>query len=400
MDNESLLQVEMLGGCSLSCGGRCVRDTDYRSKKAWVLLEYLILYRSREISQEELIELLYGGDGGSNPAGALKTLVYRIRSMLDTLGSADSRDMILVTRTGYAWNTALPMTVDVDLFEGACQQAASPWAAPDEKLAACRRAMALYKGDLLPRSAGEEWTSSLTGYYHSMYLNMAKTAVELLEARKQWPEVIAACEQAIAVDGYEEFFHYHMIRALVRTGETQRALEQYKRMYALFYTELGVTPSADLTALYRDIIRTTRHPASDLQSIRRFLQEEDAMAGAFFCELEVFKDIYHLEARSAARSGRSVFLALLSLSARDEKAPSLKLLNSYMDKLAACIQSSLRRGDVAAKFSISQFVLLLPTSSAANGAIALERIAGQFAERYPRCPLELTWDIEPMEIMD
>src|SRR5699024_4185184 len=81
-DNQ-ILRVSMLGGCSIAWGGRTIDDVSYRSRKPWLLLEYLITFRNRDISQEELVDLLYPNEKGANPTGALKTLVYRVRSMLE-----------------------------------------------------------------------------------------------------------------------------------------------------------------------------------------------------------------------------------------------------------------------------------------------------------------------------
>ena len=395
-DNQ-ILRVSMLGGCSIAWGGRTIDDVSYRSRKPWLLLEYLITFRNRDISQEELVDLLYPNEKGANPTGALKTLVYRVRSMLEDLDYPDSRNMILVTRGSYAWNTSLPMELDVDQFELACQKASSPWITPDEKLETCLAAADLYKGDFLSRTAGEAWVTPLSTYYHSMFIHLVQTTVDLLMARDRWAEVGRLCDQAILIDGYEEFFHYHLIRALVRTGQTQLALEQYKKMHSLFYTELGVTPSADLTSLYREIIKTTKHATSDLPAISQFLRQEDRLTGAFFCELEVFKDIYNLEARSAARSGRSMYLCLITATMRDGSVPPLKLLNSYMDKLADCIQSTLRRGDVVAKYSISQYILLLPQANFENSRKVMERIIKAFSRQYPHSPAVLHYSVQPLD---
>lgn len=404
MDTKPVLQINMLGGCSLTYGDRTVDDVNYHTKKSWMLLEYLIIFRNREIPVEELMELLYPGDRGANPLGALKTLVYRVRSMLEELGIPDSRDMILVTRGSYAWNTSVPMVLDADRFELACQRAAAPWIMPEEKLDTCLEAIALYKGDFLSKSMGESWVASLSTYYHSMYVHLVQTTVGMLMGRERWEEIISICAQAIQIDGYEEYFYYYLIRGLVKTGQIQPALEQYKRMYNIFYTELGVTPSAELAALYREISRESgrnaKREASDLPSISAFLLKDDRISGAFFCELEVFKDIYSLEARSVARSKRGVYLALISASMRDGSTPPLKMLNNYMDKLGDCIQSTLRRGDVVSKYSISQYILLLPTSSVENGRLALGRITSRFLEKYPRCPLVLRSSIQEIDALE
>ena len=404
MAEKPVLQIRMLGGCSLQFGDKVVEDVNYHTKKSWMLLGYLITFRSREIPVEEIIDLLYPSERGANPAGALKTLVYRVRSMLEELGLPDSRDMILVTRGSYAWNTSIPMTLDADQFELACQRCAAPWITPEEKLATCLEAVALYRGDFLSKSMGESWVVSLSTYYHSMYVHLVQTTVGLLMARERWGEVVSICAQAIQIDGYEEYFYYYLIRGLVKTGQIASALEQYKRMYNIFYTELGVTPSAELAALYREISResgrSAKREASDLPSISAFLLKEDRISGAFFCELEVFKDIYNLESRSVARSKRGVYLALISAVMRDGSAPPLKMLNNYMDKLGDCIQNALRRGDVVSKYSISQYVLLLPTSSIENGQLALGRITSRFLEKYPRCPLVLRSSIQEIEAVE
>lgn len=212
--------------------------------------------------------------------------------------------------------------------------------------------------------------------------------------------MINVCGRAIQIDSYEESFYYHLIRGLVQTGQARQALERYKRMYSLFYTQLGVTPTAEVTELYQEISRACSHGAAgetDLAAISRLLLREERLTGAFFCEPEVFTDIYNLEARSIARSGRSVNLGMISASMRDGSTAPLRLLNSYMEKLEDCIQATLRRGDVVTQYSASQYLLLLPAPSPEKGQLALDRILANFTEKYPRCPLLLRTGIRAVD---
>ncbi|MBD5151699.1 MAG: hypothetical protein HDT16_04200 [Oscillibacter sp.] len=401
MAAKPVLQIRMLGGCSLTYGDKTISDPNYHLKKPWMLLAYLITFRSQEIPVDELINLLYPGETGSRPTGALKTLVYRVREMLDELGLPDSRDMILVSRGSYAWNAGVPIQLDADLFELACQRSGAVTMLPEERLELCRSALALYRGDLLSKAAGERWVSKLIPCYHIMYTRLVQTTAGLLAAQERWDELIQVCGRAIEIDGYEESFYHHLIRGLLRTGQTRQAMERYKRMYSIFYTELGVTPSEETMELYREITqessRDTSREAEDLAAVSRFLLREDRLAGAFFCDLEVFTDIYNLEARSMARSGRTVYLAMVSASMRDVTVPPLRMLNSYMERLEDCIRGTLRRGDVVAQYSVSQFILLLPVPSADKGQIALDRIISRFTEKYPRCPLLLRTSIREVD---
>ena len=401
MESKPILQIRMLGGCSLTYGDKTIGDANYHLKKPWMLMAYLIAFRSQEAPVEDLINLLYPGETGSRPTGALKTLVYRVRELLDELGLPDSRDMILMARGTYAWNAGVPIRLDTDLFELACQRAGTAWLTPDERLEVCMGALALYRGDFLSKAMGERWVSRLAPYYHSMYIRLVQTTAGLLSDLDRWEEVIQVCGRAIQIDGYEESCYYYLIRGLIRTGQTRQAMERYKRMYSIFYTELGAPPSAQMTELYQEICRErTREPVretEDLAAVSRFLLREDRLTGAFFCELDVFTDIYNLEARSIARSGRGVCLAMISAVMRDGSTPPLRMLGGYMDKLADCIQGTLRRGDVVAKYSVAQFILLLPAPSVEKGRVALDRIVGQFTERYPRCPLLLRGNIREID---
>lgn len=67
------LKVQMLGGFALRMNGQELLDTDTRSKKAWILLAYLICQREYTVSQKKLIDLLWGEEPNSvNPENALR----------------------------------------------------------------------------------------------------------------------------------------------------------------------------------------------------------------------------------------------------------------------------------------------------------------------------------------
>ena len=59
------------------------------SKKLLTLLAFLLLNYNRMITAEELGELMWGNGGSSNPIGALKKLIYRLRKILKKLGTAE-----------------------------------------------------------------------------------------------------------------------------------------------------------------------------------------------------------------------------------------------------------------------------------------------------------------------
>ncbi len=398
MPKKQKLYIGMLGGFSLTYGDKCISDQTIRSKKIWVPLEYLISFRNREVSQNELIELLYPNGKSDNPGNALKTLIFRIRAVLDELGYKDGRDMLVHYRDSYAWNPDMDFEVDVDRFELLCKKGASIQFSDEERIEAYLEAIDLYKGDFLPMSAYEPWVIPLNAYYHNTYLNAVHNAVNMLRALERYSQIVKICQNAIAIDKYDEFLYYNLILALVELKNPQAALAQYKEMTDLFYGEFGVTPSKELMALYKEITKATRGVETDLSMIKEAMREEAETGGAFYCEYEVFKDIYRLEVRAAERTGNSLYLCLITANGKTGTPPSAKTLNSAIDKLRECIKGSLRRGDAYARYSVSQFILMLPGTTYETGSMVIERILKRFYRENPRASVVLAYSIQPFEI--
>ena len=132
----------------------------------------------------------------------------------------------------------------------------------------------------------------------------------------------------------KEALHYELIRALLDTGAQQTALAHYEYVVDLFYSEFGINLSENLTTLYQEIIRTSNGVEVDLSIIRDKLQEEDDSSGAFYCEYALFKEIYHLECRSASRNGQSIYLCLISATdGNNHVLENLKQHNVAIDQL-------------------------------------------------------------------
>lgn len=92
---DKTIHVNMLGTFSLVYGGEVVDDKCSRSKRVWTLIQYLIANRRKEISQNELIEAIWGEEEIGDPANSLKTIAHRARAILDKLNFVSGKDMIV-----------------------------------------------------------------------------------------------------------------------------------------------------------------------------------------------------------------------------------------------------------------------------------------------------------------
>ncbi|MEG2038914.1 MAG: BTAD domain-containing putative transcriptional regulator [Oscillospiraceae bacterium] len=397
--SEPEIKINMLGGFTLSVDETIVTDNSKGSHQVWNLLEYLAIYHKKPISQEQLIQVLWPDETSNNPTSALKNLIYRLRTTLENLKVPYGKDLILTQNGMYAWNNAAPCTIDVEEFEKLYQRSSACEPHSKERLEYCLKAIDLYKGDLLPSSSYEEWVIPLSLNYRTIYFKCVYQAAEILSMMSAYEKLEEICKKALDVDQFEEQAHMYLIMAKMKQGNQAAALAQYNYVVDLFYRELGVTPSKELHKIYREIIKADDCSQTDLSIIKEELNEHNALKGALYCDYEVFKNLYRMEARTAERTGRTIFVALLSISNNLGNIPSQKTLIMCMDKLKEIIQTSLRKGDVVSRISKSQYILMLPNLTFENGQMVLGRITGKYKQLGKQTGTEITTSLQSMDIL-
>ena len=392
-NQESVIYVNMLGGFSISIGDKAIVDQNNQAKKPWSLLEYLITFRGRDIPVEELIDLFWKDDGSNNPAGALKTLMFRVRKLLEPLGYP-TQELIFQNRKAYGWTKHLTTVCDTDRFEDLCVQSEALELTFDQRLSLCMEAFTLYKGNFLPKSEWETWVVPIHTYYHTLYQKLVNRILNMLDEKKDYPTMIEVCQQAIAIDPYGEDGHYYLICALYQSGNQLMAMEHYQRVNDMFYNEFAITPSLRFKELYKLISDKKHGITMDLSNIREILLEGGTSKGAFCCEPSVFRDIYQLETRAIERTGDSIFLCLLTISNLKGELLKPAVQTRAMDELGESIRNSLRRGDIFSRYSVSQYLMLLPTATYENGENVLKRIIQNFKKEYSRKDLSITYSLQ------
>ena len=394
--NGPTLQVQMLGQFTLRYGDRTISDSDDRSRRVWSLLAYMLYNHGRSFAQEELIHLYWSNNEKSaDPGNALKSIFHRIRTALDKLQPGLGRLLIRRKAGRYFWNNAMPLSLDIEDFE-AHFHAAEAAGNDDVRLAEYQAALALYAGDPLPRMTDEIWTIPIVAYYHSLYTRAAAGAIELLEKQERTAEAVALCRRAIHIEPYQEDLYEHLMRGLLRTGDMKGAMSVYEEMSELLFAHFGVMPSETLRTLYRQATRTVNDRTLTMDEVCSQLAEPAPHGGAMVCEYDFFKILYRAEARSIARNGHSANICLLSVSGKDGEMLARRSLDPAMNNLQVLVQNNLRRGDVIARCSISQYIILLPQANYENSRMVADRLVSAFYRRYPHSPARLRYTVQPL----
>lgn len=390
------IRIEMFGGLTISIGDVVIKDSSARSYQLWNFMEYLIAFRNKTISQEELVQALWSEDDIDNPASALKNLAYRVRSLFGSHGIPFAKKIITFSKGSYQWNNSLSSVVDIEQFEDYHKKASNTSNPLEYRIDRYMMAISLYKGDFLPGSAHRAWVVPVSSYYRSMYFKCVYEVLRLLVEQDRYQEVEMICKRALIIDQFEENAHKYLILSLIKQGQQSKAIAHYKFVADLFLRELGVNPSPSLRNLYRQISKTTHSVEIDIGIIQQDLRETECSDGAFYCEYEVFKNIYQVQVRAAPRTGQQIFVSLLSVTDAEGNVPDSELRKKAMDGLFKVIQNSTRRCDVFARFSATQYVLILPTTSPENCEMIMGRIVRQFRHDYRTRPIEVHTKIQPI----
>ena len=397
--SQRKINVKMLGDFSISCGEIRLDESVTRSRKVWLLLAYLLCNRERVISPEELIGVLWSEDRKQNAGGALKTTFWRARKILAALEDAVGYELVITGEGGYRWNPEVPVEVDAEEFVRLCREGAA------EKEKMLRReyfisALELYRGDFLGKLSGEAWSTPISVRYQNMYLSVVLESVPILRKERDVEKAAQLCRNLLRTEPYHETLYQQLMLCLLDLGECQKAAQTYETMREKLSTDLGIMPNEESQAIYQDILHNLHGYALSPEYIWLQLRENDPPAGALMCEYSYFKLLYQAEARSAARRCEAVHVAVLSVTDTDGGALTKRRLDRAMEELRALLQTSLRRGDIVARCSISQYIIMLLQADYEDSRMVCDRILRTYKSAHPNAAEYIRFSVLPLEPLE
>lgn len=375
-DNE-YLEIITLGKFQVKRGDEILSHDSNRSSRVWELFKYFLANRQRGIVPELALEDLWPDQEYTDPRGAMRALIFRLRK---TLSSSSSKDYIKYYQGTYYWNPDNKYRLDIEEFEKLIQQAmllkdTYPYEA--EKM--LFDAIQLYKGEFLPESFYSQWSIPIRNRYYSLCLQAGLDLIELLNKRNDYAAIINICEKLLITHPYEEEINLHYLEALLREGRTQQAQNHYTYISKKFYQDLGIKPSTAIQNIMQSYDK--KDYILDLSGIQNQLIENYDEMGAFICTSGIFKEIYKLERRRGERLGIAVFLALITMDV-DMSSMEPPSLERCMANLENYLIKCLRKSDVIARWSINQYILMLPGMSMEQGEKIMQRIKAVYNKNH------------------
>jgi len=131
----------------------------------------------------------------------------------------------------------------------------------------------------------------------------------------------------------------------------------------------------------------------NMEQLKLLINENSAEKGAYQVEYEGFTRIFRFVNRCVERTGQNVQVVLFTLKLKDGEV-NHQYVTEAMELLENNIAGLLRRADVATRFSVTQFGVILMDANKDNGMIAVNRVLSSFEEKGISEHVDLVYEIQ------
>ena len=388
------IKLQLFGNFCLQSDKGTLSEDMISSNQLIRLLAYMLIYRDKVQTHQKLIEIFWDNDS-RNPKGSLKNLVYRLRNTLKVLGDDE---YICTHAEAYQWNPEIEVETDYEQWEKKLSELRG---LKDEiqKEKLYTQIVSTYNGNVSNRIANESWILSRVMGYQSKYLDTVKVLCALLEQQKRWAEIETYSSQAMKVDSLDEDIQIMFLRSLYGQNKYDLAMLHYEKVNKMFYESMGNYYPEKLRAEFQKFLTENSDSITDAEELQKDLSTQEETKGAFLTDYQVFRQIYRMESRRLKRFGMAEYVMFLTLRRKNkifEGTAVDPVLEKGMSLLEKQLRSSLRIGDVVTRYSVTQFIVLLPACSYESGIKVGERIERQFRDTLNKMRLELKVELQEL----
>jgi DNA-binding SARP family transcriptional activator len=247
------LRIYLTGEVQVELGERLLRESKLGGPQGRFVLAYLVTERKRAVTQAELAESLWPEDVPASWALALSAIVSRLRARLAGLGLERSR--IIGNAFGcYQFSPPADTWIDVEAaLEGVdAAEGALVAGKPESAYGPSLLATTILRRPFLPGDDGA-WAEGRRSALASALVRALDCRVEALAANNELELALNHAREVVRIEPYRESGYRRLMRMLDRKGDRAEAIRVYLECGRLLKQELGVTPSDETEALYREI---------------------------------------------------------------------------------------------------------------------------------------------------
>ena len=226
----------------------------WNGQKGTAILKYLVANRDRPVAKDILMDLFWPDSEAEVARRNLHQAIYGLRQTIRR--ALPDLQLILFENDCYRISTDVELWMDFEEFERfvLVGRRKAEAGAAGEAVEAFGMAELLYAGDFMEEELYESWPQPQRQYFRSLYLEIAAQISAYYIQKRQTTPAMILCQKVLARDhcnerAYRDLMLCHMIQ-----GQRQLSIREYQVCVQVLKDELGLPPSEEIQALYRQII--------------------------------------------------------------------------------------------------------------------------------------------------
>lgn len=241
------LQIRLLGEFSMVYNGKLI--TTINRARLQSALAFLVLHSHAPQLRRHMAFQLWPDSTERQAQNNLRKLLHQLRTALAKFAD----DWLYIDGQTVHWQPDIAWSVDAVDFETNVCLAEDMADNPEVQLRMLAKAVALYRGDLLP-SCYDEWITSQRGRLHNLLIESLERLIQLAEEQRNYPTAVHYAQQLLQYDPLHEVAYRRLIRLYMLEGNRASALHIYHTCAVLLQRELGVEPGLETQQLHAQIL--------------------------------------------------------------------------------------------------------------------------------------------------
>lgn len=242
------IRIFCLGRFNVHYHDQEITQNTYGRNKPLELLKVLIALGGRQVSQENISELLWPETPGDGAQRNFNTTLHRLRKLLGNGQAVVLKDTLLTLDSRY---------VQVDLWEaerllGQLEKQLHH-TQPDQVQIkeSCHRLFSLFHGDFLGNEPDRHWALLIKERLRNRVLKMLQLVGKYWQTQQQLDLASDIFERGLTLDPLHEVFYQSLMQVHISRGHYSQAAAAYEQCRKVLATRLGVMPSSKTLSLYR-----------------------------------------------------------------------------------------------------------------------------------------------------
>lgn len=212
------------------------------------VLALLVLHAGRLVSNDHIVEALWGEDPPRTAAGSIQNSIWQLRKLLGA-------ERVVTKAPGYV------LQLEEDELDAARARrllGTARSAGAEEGAELAREAQSLWRGPPLADFVYEEFAQSAIAELEELRLSTFEERIGHELELGQHAELIGELEALVAAHPLRERLRGQLMLALYRAGRQADALHAYQEARRVLLDQLGIDPGPALQQLHQAILRQER----------------------------------------------------------------------------------------------------------------------------------------------